>query len=58
LLYWITRALAELDLDIRSAKVETFGVQAVDSSYVRDLNGVKIQDERVLVEIKRAILHD
>jgi [protein-PII] uridylyltransferase len=57
LLYWITRTMAELDLDIRSAKVETFGAQAVDSFYVRDLKGAKILDTEGLVEIERAILH-
>ena len=35
-LYRITRALAELDLDIRSAKVQTLGDQVVDAFYVRD----------------------
>ena len=35
-LYRITRALAELDLDIRSAKVQTLGPQVVDAFYVRD----------------------
>ena len=35
-LYRITRALADLDLDIRFAKVQTIGHQAVDAFYVRD----------------------
>ena len=35
-LYRITRALAELDLDIRTAKVQTLGDQVVDAFYVRD----------------------
>jgi [protein-PII] uridylyltransferase len=58
LLHRITRVMAELDLDIPPAKVETFGAQAVDSFYVRDLRGAKMLDQRALVEIERAILHD
>jgi [protein-PII] uridylyltransferase len=38
-LYRITRAIAELELDIRSAKVQTMGTQVVDSFYVRDSAG-------------------
>jgi [protein-PII] uridylyltransferase len=57
LLYRITRTMAELDLDIRSAKAETFGAQAVDSFYVRDRWGTKVTDEGMLGEIERAILH-
>ena len=34
-LYRITRALAELDVDIRSARVQTLGHQVVDAFYVR-----------------------
>jgi [protein-PII] uridylyltransferase len=56
-LYRITRALAELDLDIVSAKVQTLGPQVVDSFYVRDPDGRKIHDPLLLVEIERALLH-
>jgi [protein-PII] uridylyltransferase len=56
-LYRITRALAELDLDIRSAKVQTLGAQVVDAFYVRDDSGAKITDEHARAEIERAILH-
>jgi [protein-PII] uridylyltransferase len=55
-LYRITRALAELDLDIRSAKVETLGPQVVDAFYVRDSAGKKITDAEHLAEIERAVL--
>jgi [protein-PII] uridylyltransferase len=56
-LYRITRALAELDLDIRSAKVQTVGHQAIDSFYVRDGRGEKVTDPEHLVEVERALLH-
>jgi [protein-PII] uridylyltransferase len=56
-LYRITRALAELDLDIVSAKVQTLGPRVVDSFYVRGPEGTKIHDPTLLVEIERALLH-
>jgi [protein-PII] uridylyltransferase len=56
-LFRITRALAELDLDIRSARVQTLGTQVVDSFYVRDRNGGKVTEQQRLDEIERAILH-
>jgi [protein-PII] uridylyltransferase len=57
LLFWITQALAELRLDIRSAKVQTFGPQAVDSFYVCNSAGAKIWDPELLQELELAIRH-
>jgi [protein-PII] uridylyltransferase len=57
LLHRITRALAELDLDIRKALVTTVGPQVVDAFYIRDAAGGKITDEHRLAEIERAVLH-
>jgi [protein-PII] uridylyltransferase len=56
-LYRITRTLAEFDLDIRSAKVQTLGSEVVDAFYVRDRSGDKIAEQARLAEIERAILH-
>jgi len=56
-LYRITWALAELDLDIRSAKVQTLGAQVVDAFYVSDGRGGRITDPHTKGEIERAILH-
>jgi [protein-PII] uridylyltransferase len=56
-LYRITSALADLDLDITSAKVQTLGPRVVDSFYVRDGQGAKVADAGVLAEIERALLH-
>jgi len=56
-LYRITRALAELDLDIRSARVQTMGTHVVDAFYLRDRHGRKIVEPATLAEIERAILH-
>jgi len=56
-LYRIFGALAELDLDIRSARVQTLGSHVVDAFYARDARGAKITDPRTLGEIERAIVH-
>ena len=56
-LYRITRALAELDLDVRSARAQTLGLQIVDSFYVRDRNAEKLSDQQLLDEVERAVLH-
>lgn len=57
-LYAITRALAEMDLDVQSAKVQTLGLRVVDAFYVRDRFGNKLDDPQVCQEIERAILHN
>ncbi len=56
-LYRITRTLADFDLDIRFAKVQTLGTDVVDAFYVRDRSGSKITEQPRLAEIERAILH-
>lgn len=56
LLYRLTRALAELDLDVHTAKVQTLGAQVVDAFYVVDAVGAKIDDPRYLAEIERAVM--
>ena len=55
LLYRVTTAMLELNLDIRSAKVQTLGDHVVDAFYVRDSAGGKITDEAYLAEIERAL---
>jgi [protein-PII] uridylyltransferase len=55
-LYWIARSLAEMDLDIRAARIQTLGAQVLDAFYVRDGSGAKITDAEHLAEIERAIL--
>jgi [protein-PII] uridylyltransferase len=56
-LYRITRAISELELDIRSAKVQTMGYEAIDSFYVRHPDGTKPAEPELLAELERAILH-
>ena len=55
-LYRITRALADLDLDVRTAKVSTLGHEVVDAFYVVDAAGSKIDDAAYQDEIERAVL--
>ena len=55
-LYRITRAFAELDLDIARAHVQTLGSDVVDAFYIRDASGGKITDEDHLAEIELSIL--
>lgn len=57
-LYRITRALADLQLDIVSAKVQTLGDRVVDAFYVRRAGGGKLDDPAVIVEVERALLHE
>ena len=56
LLYQITSAMAELDLDLRSAKIQTLGDHVVDAFYVCDSSGNKITSDVYLKEIKLAVL--
>jgi len=55
-LYRITRALADCDLDVRRAKVATLGHEVVDSFYVVAPDGTKLTDADHTGEIERAIL--
>ncbi len=56
ILYEVTTALAELNLDIHSAKASTFGDRAVDVFYVLSSNGEKITEDSYLKEIEKNIL--
>jgi [protein-PII] uridylyltransferase len=56
-LYRITRAMADIDLDIRTAKVATLGDEVVDSFYVVTSGGTKVLDRAHQREVERAILH-
>jgi len=57
ILYRITKALAEVGLDIRHATVQTTGVDVVDTFYVRDWAGDLIADPFHRTEIERSVLH-
>jgi [protein-PII] uridylyltransferase len=56
LLYELTSALSNLNLNIGSAHIVTFGEKAVDTFYVTDLTGSKITSPARQAAIKRHIL--
>jgi [protein-PII] uridylyltransferase len=56
LLYDLTAALSDLNLNIGSAHVATFGERAVDVFYVTDLLGAKIFSPARNAAIKRALM--
>ena len=56
-LHRITKAMADLGLDIRHARVLTLGNEVVDSFYVCETGGGKVGDPAYRREITRAILH-
>ncbi len=55
-LYRITRALAECELDVRAARISTVGHEVVDAFYVVDSGGNKVTDPDHVREIERAVL--
>ncbi len=57
LLFHVTKALAELGLDIRSARVQTLGQEVVDAFYVVDPSGGKLLDPHALEAVEVAVLH-
>ena len=57
ILHRITKALAEVGLDIRHATVQTIGLEVVDTFYVRNWSGDRIDDAHHRAEIERAVLH-
>ena len=55
LLFDVTRTFGELHLDVRLAKVATYGGRVVDVFYVRDELGRKVEDAEQIGEIERAL---
>lgn len=56
-LHRVTAAIAELGLDIRSARVQTVGQQVVDAFYLLDPNGRKLTDAHALEAVEVAVLY-
>lgn len=56
-LHRITKALSDLQLDIRHARIQTLGDEVVDTFYVRDAGGRKVDDAFAVREVERALLH-
>jgi [protein-PII] uridylyltransferase len=55
-LYDVTHALTELNLQISSAKVSTYGTRAVDVFYVKDIFGLKITHDGRIAELRARLL--
>nr|WP_239002712.1 [protein-PII] uridylyltransferase [Rhodovastum atsumiense] len=56
LLHDVTSAISDQGLQIASAHVTTYGVRAVDSFYVKDVFGLKVENERKLQKLREALL--
>jgi [protein-PII] uridylyltransferase len=56
LLHDVTSAISEEGLQIASAHVTTYGVRAVDVFYVKDVFGMKVENERKLHQLRLALL--
>ncbi|MBV9734974.1 MAG: [protein-PII] uridylyltransferase [Acidisphaera sp.] len=56
LLHDVTAAISEQGLQIASAHVTTYGVRAVDVFYVKDVFGLKVENERKLARLREALL--
>jgi len=55
-LHDVTAAMSDQGVQIASAHVTTYGVRAVDVFYVKDVFGLKIENERKLAHLKEALL--
>ncbi|MDB5375995.1 MAG: bifunctional uridylyltransferase/uridylyl-removing protein [Rubritepida sp.] len=56
LLHDVTAAISEQGLQIASAHITTYGVRAVDVFYVKDVFGLKVENERKLGPLRSALL--
>ena len=56
LLHDVTAAISAQGLQIASAHVTTYGMRAVDVFYVKDVFGLKIENDRKLLALREALL--
>ncbi|MCB8879026.1 [protein-PII] uridylyltransferase [Acidisoma cellulosilytica] len=56
LLHDVTAAITGQGMQIASAHVSTYGVRAIDVFYIKDVFGLKVQNERKLENLRHAIL--
>jgi [protein-PII] uridylyltransferase len=56
LLYRLAATLADLDVDVRVAKVATLGARVVDVFYVRTASGQKVVDPDTLDALRDALV--
>jgi [protein-PII] uridylyltransferase len=55
LLHDVTAAISDQGLQIASAHITTYGVRAVDVFYVKDVFGLKVENERKLAALRAAL---
>ncbi|TCZ58762.1 [protein-PII] uridylyltransferase [Roseicella aquatilis] len=55
LLHDVTAAISDQGLQIASAHITTYGVRAVDVFYVKDVFGLKVENERKLASLRVAM---
>ena len=56
LLHDVTAAISEQGMQIASAHVSTYGQRAVDVFYIKDVFGLKVENERRLTKLREALL--
>ncbi|MBM3547061.1 MAG: [protein-PII] uridylyltransferase [Alphaproteobacteria bacterium] len=56
LLFQVTRTLTQLNLQISTAKISTYGERVVDVFYVKDVFGLKVEHEKRLADIRARLL--
>jgi [protein-PII] uridylyltransferase len=56
LLFQLTRALTQLNLQISTAKISTYGERVVDVFYVKDVFGLKVEGEHRLADIRARLI--
>jgi [protein-PII] uridylyltransferase len=57
LLHDVTASISEQGLQIASAHITTYGVRAVDVFYVKDVFGLKVENERKLATLRDALVN-
>ena len=55
LLHDVTAAISDQGMQIASAHITTYGVRAVDVFYVKDVFGLKVENERKLASLRDAL---
>ena len=55
-LFDVTAAMTDLNLQIMTAKISTYGARAVDVFYVKDLFGLKVDHEGKLEQVRKRLL--
>ena len=55
LLHDVTAAMSDQGMQIASAHITTYGVRAIDVFYVKDVFGLKVENERKLASLRAAL---